>query len=158
MLPMLATRNASPTPDPSTRPSPQRSGSTHQHHCRRRKSLPRRRDQVGRQRRSQWFLSFFQSCPSPPGRWKKWKSRRSCGISKRGGKVPLLDFSSERLQPPFPPPFPPSLSTLNSHATCLKLVDTLRSDSNWRGPDSGEEDSKVYGNDSIICGAPYDRI
>src|ERR1035441_2655267 len=88
--------------------------------------MPRRRDQVGRQRRSQWFLSFFQSCPSPPGRWKKWKSRRSCGISKRGGKVPLLDFSSERLQPPFPPPFPPSLSTLNSHATCLKLVDTLR--------------------------------
>jgi hypothetical protein len=25
---------------------------------------------------------------------------RSCGISKRGGKVPLLDFSSERLLPP----------------------------------------------------------
>src|ERR1035441_5395040 len=104
--PMRAIQNASPTPDPSTRSSPQRSGSIHRYHRRRRKkNLPCRKDKMGRQLRSQWFLSLIQSCPSPPGRWKKWESRRSCGISKRGGKVPLLDFYSERHLAPTDPPF-----------------------------------------------------
>ena len=40
------------------------------------------------------------------GRWEKWKSRGSCGISKRSGKVLPLDFSAERL---FPPPFYPRI-------------------------------------------------
>src|ERR1017187_750137 len=130
MRPMPATRNASHTPDLCTRPSQPRSGSTHQRHNRRKKNLPGRRNQVRRQGRSQFVLSFFQSGPSPPGRWKKWEPRRSCGISKRGGKVLLLDFSSERLLPPTPSPtisaLEPDSSTLNSDATCLKLVDTLR--------------------------------
>jgi Transposase len=34
------------------------------------------------------------------------KSRRSCGISKRSGKVPVLDFSTKRL---FPRPFYPQI-------------------------------------------------
>ena len=42
-------------------------------------------------------LFFFGGAISkmkPPrsGRWKKWKTRRLCGISKRSGKIPLLDF------------------------------------------------------------------
>ena len=40
------------------------------------------------------------------GRWEKWKSRRSCGISKRSGKVLPSDFSAERL---FPRPFYPRI-------------------------------------------------
>src|SRR2546430_12982737 len=45
------------------------------------------------------------------GRWEKWKSRGSCGISKRSGKVLPLDFSAERL---FPPPFYPRI-VLETH-------------------------------------------
>jgi len=41
-----------------------------------------------------------------------------------------LDFSSERLLPPTTAPtiaaLEPRRWTLNSHATCLKIVDTLR--------------------------------
>src|SRR5271155_5255848 len=40
------------------------------------------------------------------GRWEKWKSRCSCAISKRSGKVLPLDFSAERL---FPRPFYPRI-------------------------------------------------
>ena len=33
------------------------------------------------------------------GLWENWKSRRLCGISKCSGKVPPLDFSTERVFP-----------------------------------------------------------
>ena len=52
------------------------------------------------------------------GRWKKWESRRCCGISKRGGKVLLLDFSSERLLPPTPSP---TISALRAKPFDTKL-------------------------------------
>jgi hypothetical protein len=40
------------------------------------------------------------------GGGKSAKSRRSCGISKRSGKIPVLDFSTKRL---FPRPFYPQI-------------------------------------------------
>src|SRR5256885_3665708 len=52
------------------------------------------------------------------GRWEKWKSRGSCGISKRSGKVLPLDFSAERL---FPPPFYPRI-VLETHKKMLAVV------------------------------------
>src|SRR3979411_2140308 len=52
------------------------------------------------------------------GRWEKWKSRRSCEISKRSGKVLPLDFSAERL---FPRPFYPRI-VLKTPKSVLAVV------------------------------------
>jgi hypothetical protein len=65
--------------------------------------------------------------------------RRRRGGGRSGHPAALAGFPSEVgksrswtfprsgcFHRPLQPPFPPSLSTLNSHATCLKLVDTLR--------------------------------
>src|ERR1035438_6089023 len=57
-------------------------------------------------------LRKYQNLHSPQssqGRGKKWKSRSPSGIYKRGGKVPLLDFSMERH---LPPPFSPTNSAI----------------------------------------------
>jgi len=40
--------------------------------------------------------------PQQSGLWEKWESSAFCWISKLGGKVRVLDFSTERL---FPQPF-----------------------------------------------------
>ena len=44
----------------------------------------------------------LRNIQQPSGLWEKWESSAFCWISKLGGKVRVLDFSTERL---FPQPF-----------------------------------------------------
>src|ERR1035437_7326873 len=85
MRPMPETRNASPTLDQSTRPSPLRSGSTRQPHSLREKNLPLppHRNQVG------GSAAHNRSCRSSN------VDRRRRGGGRSGNPAALAGFPSE---------------------------------------------------------------
>src|ERR1017187_7916773 len=124
---MSATRNDSFALAQSTRPSPLRSGSTRQHHSRGKKNLPPDRNQVGRRVGHNLSCRCFKLDRRRRGGGRSGHPAALAGFPSEVGKSRSWTFPrSGCFHRPLQPPFPPSLSTLNSHATCLKLVDTLR--------------------------------